>query len=818
MEEPVSGWVTILGLLPFVAGAGLLWLLLLARRWKANAWESLDNLRADLRAFQTQLREIQQVGQTFSAEDPEPYGELVEQVAQGVKQCELRLHDIYQRYGELHKRANLCERQDGWRSLLSALEWNRLEGEALILQADLEAAQGEIDVPAQPADRLRRLGWEMASHSREILQKAQAAGSMFAELSQQALIEDAALDSAWQDACEWEETLLAQVPVVYYQDDEPAVLSRTDKDMTAHVYRVIKTARPAVEALYEKARQWQADYARLAELMKEVHRAHNQTAALYSSLQKVPRLPVTWEKTQAVMVRMGEQLDGIGAVVKKRSLQQLAVDLAALEALNSRILDTRKHVQWVSEQQGRLSTLLGTLTASQEEKWLDKAAAMAEQAKSFDPENFSGQVPAHDLAESLKKLSALWRQVLSTDPAQPVREAALPALTKNAEQAVAMQENLRSQSDLLRARFEELLQVEEELRDQLLRSRAILSQAGALIGSNPFLRRLAKNEQEGLTAQVEISLVELSEHGQGTVAAKAKKAAPILKRVEQAVARWSDTLAQEVAARKDDLENKIEVLESKVKLDEPALLDTIRLLRRVELDLAEPAPAPEQASLMAQTERLKSLNQAHQSCTISLQQVEEFAGTVLNLYQKAEKHRQAVLEHLQKAEEVAPEALNWPASTQHLSNEPAQVKALEQLWLSLRQEPLRAIQMAGKLSDLSERYQMMDTQLRRLVDTALQEQQGVLAYEKRLNDSIKMWQRQASLHANNRSVQGAVQSLVESARREHEALKLRYERGNIPYQQTLNSLKQICRKLDEASVPVDDQQDLDITGAVQRRM
>ena len=460
MEQQVSGWVTVLGLLPFLAGAGLLWLLLLARRWKANAWESLDDLRAGLRLLQTRLREILQTGQTFSVEDPEPYGELAKQVLEGVKNCEPVLLAAAQRYGDLHTRANLCERQAGWRSLFSAFEWRRLDDEALRLQSDLEAAQGEVDAVAQPAERLRRLGWEMASHSREILQKAQITGTMFAELSQEAQIEDPALDSAWQDTREWEDTLLAQVPVVYYQDDEPAVLSRTDKDMTAHVYRVIKTARPAVEALYEKARQWQADYARLAELMKEVHRAHNQTAALYSSLQKAPRLPITWEKTQAVMMRVGEHLDGIGELVKKRSLQQLKVDLEALETLQNRILDTRKHVQWVSEQQGKLSTLLGALSASQEEKWLEKAIAMAEQAKGFDPENFSGQVAAQDLAESLKRLSALWKQVLATDPVQPVREAGLPVLAQNAEQAASLQENLRSQSDLMRARVEERLAVE----------------------------------------------------------------------------------------------------------------------------------------------------------------------------------------------------------------------------------------------------------------------------------------------------------------------------------------------------------------------
>lgn len=817
MTEPVSAWLTLLGLVPFVLGIGMFLVYLKTRQWQENVLVSLEGLRAELRGMQQKLRSAVQVSQAFSVEDPEPYGGLVEQVIQRAGQCEMDLARFYEHYARLHTRNNQALDQSGFSRLLSAPEWYRLDQQTQALQADIAALRESLDAVAAPAERLGKLGWEMASQSRLILQMAQSAGEMFRELSKEALLDDPHLDTAWQDTREWEATLLAQVPVVYYQDDETAVLSSADKETTAHVYRVVKAARPAVESLMEKAKHWQSEYARLASLMQEAAKSHQRTAALYSQLQQTAILPVRWEKTRAVMIRIEDQLSGIGRVARKRSLEEMASDLAALESLVARLSDTENHVQWIAERQNQLSALAQRLAAQREERWLEHALGMFAQASKYDAENFLGEGTMQSMGEELKHLAVLWDQVLAVNLNEPVREGALPALAQTAEQAARLQESLRAQSDVAAARLEELLAEESELRDQLLRSKALLAQVTALIGSNPFLKRQSRGEHESLLSQLEILLSDVDHPAQGTVESKVRRYDQLAKRLEQAFSRWAELLEKEVTLRRQELVDKTDVLGSKVKLDEPVLVDTIRLIRNIDLELF-PRQMGDENPLLSQMERLKALNQAYHSCTINLQRLDEFAGTVLEMYSKAEKYRQSALEAYEKAQTAAPETLKWPPSTQHMSNEPAQIQVLERQWASLQQEPLKAIQMAGKLSDLSERYQSLHSRLAQLVESGQQEQNRVLDLEKRLEGSQKMWQRQMAQWAKNRQAQSGIQALLDEIERDHAALKQRYERGVIQYPQALQGMRQVCRRIDEASVPLDEHQAVDITGTVQRRM
>lgn len=818
MSDQFSWWLTLLGLIPFLFGIGLFFVYLQSRKWKSDVVEGLAALRIELRNSQNIIRNSKQVVQAFSIEDPEPFGELVGQIIQGISSCETALAQHYQRYGVLHARANDLARQAGFDRLRNLLAWYPLDQAIQSLHADLVSGEDAVRAIAEPVDRLSRLGWEMASHSREILRAAQNASEMFRELSQEALIEDAEFETAWQESHEWEQTLLNQVPVVFYQDDEQTVLNRTDKDMTAHVYRVIKAAGPAVQALSEKAQRWQGDYAKLARLTQSVHLDYKQTAQSYSRLENSSVLPIDWEKTRAVMIRIDEQLGEVGAVIQKRSLEKLTADLNHLESLQARVTDIGKHVNWIGELQNKFVSKVDVITRQRKRNWLPAAILLAEQAAQYDPENFLGETIAHNLQNELQQLAGQLSKILAVDMNQKIRESALPGWVQNAERAVILQENLRSQSEMLRTQFVEMQSIEQAHRDQLLRGRALLGQTAALIGSNAFLKREVRNEPEELSTQIEGLIAELDQRARGTIATKVKKITSARKRLEQTFARWIDILEKEFTQRNLDLENKTDILASKLKLDEPVLSEAVRFLRQRDVELTEQEGRSGSDIWIAQVERLKELNQAYQYCLIYLQRLEEFAGTVLEMYQKTEKHRQAAVDSLEKAKQVAPETLKWPPCTQHLLNEGTQLQTLEQRWVSLLQEPLKAIQMVGKLSELSERYQILEVQLNQLVDTALQEQKRVLEYEKRLDDSIKMWQRQVAQNSKNRTVQIGVEDLLDEIHREHEALKQRYERGVIRYPQALQGMRQICRRIDEASVPLNEQQAIDINGTIQRRL
>ena len=64
----------------------------------------------------------------------------------------------------------------------------------------------------------------------------------------------------------------------------------------------------------------------------------------------------------------------------------------------------------------------------------------------------------------------------------------------------------------------------------------------------------------------------------------------------------------------------------------------------------------------------------------------------------------------------------------------------------------------------------------------------------------------------------SVESLLEEIDRDFDALKRRYERGLIQYAQALQGIRQVCRKIDDAVVPINGQQEIDINGVIQRKV
>ena len=375
MSESISPWITILGLLPFAIGTLLFLLYLIVRNWQTTTGSRLGNLRSRLRGVQLAIRDIQREASTFSIsiEDPEPYGAIAEQLTQGLVRCENFLANLYRLYADLHERVNALKVQGKILWLGAVNNWYHLDQDSLALENELVALQDELETLSDPLDRLRRLGWETASRSRVILEQAQCASALFGELNRDVLIEDPVLDFAWQDAREWEETLLAQIPIIYLHDNEQAVTDSADKETTAHVYRVIKIAEPAVQRLFDLAGSWQSDSADLANSIQLNQRDYNQVLGLFRKLQEDSLLPIEWEKTRGITARITAQFESIGPTKKNRSLNQLRSDLLTSQNLHKKIDNLRHQLNAVGEQKHKLITLFDTITLRQEGDWLDEA-------------------------------------------------------------------------------------------------------------------------------------------------------------------------------------------------------------------------------------------------------------------------------------------------------------------------------------------------------------------------------------------------------------------------------------------------------------
>ena len=68
----------------------------------------------------------------------------------------------------------------------------------------------------------------------------------------------------------------------------------------------------------------------------------------------------------------------------------------------------------------------------------------------------------------------------------------------------------------------------------------------------------------------------------------------------------------------------------------------------------------------------------------------------------------------------------------------------------------------------------------------------------------------------NLFVRDGVEELLNKNNNDFGLLKKRYQRGSLPYSQILSQLRLLARSLDDALVPIDANQSIDINGVVQR--
>jgi hypothetical protein len=159
-----------------------------------------------------------------------------------------------------------------------------------------------------------------------------------------------------------------------------------------------------------------------------------------------------------------------------------------------------------------------------------------------------------------------------------------------------------------------------------------------------------------------------------------------------------------------------------------------------------------------------------------------------------------------------PEGRAWPPTTQVLGGERKSLQDLEGRWDSLKMDPVKAIQLVNNLGALGEDYTALSGRVRQIVERAQQDQTRILDLEDRFEESRRLWMDQWEACAGNLVAQDEIKLMLEQADKDYEALRERYLRSTIPYNQVLQNLRTICQRLDDAQISLNDEWLIDING------
>jgi hypothetical protein len=825
-------WILVLLPLIVILLAGGLYLLI--RYWQGATKTGLKQIRTELRSLQTQVDETRSELNTYSVDDPEPYGSQVVSILREIEFVEDKLKELYNDYVGIHENIHRIS----WENLKSAVRmpyhWYFLHQEAGRLDLACEEMEQKIDQSLDSIQSMNHQAWDTAKRARQSMQNIQAAMRILGDLRAANLV-DSNLDQTFLETQNWEQRLNNEVPMYFISADETTVLEKTDKNTVASVHSILDEAEPAMNNILERAQNWTKQFKVLDVSLTEITAGYRALAEEFGVLESAEEFPVTWDKSRDQLAGLRNQIESLGSMKKNRNLDQVGKDLAVASRALGRLQELALVYENISQQRQELGEILKNPDLQHGEAWGVKAQKTASLAEKYDPENWPKADGANRIKEELDNLMEHQRKVPVNEISSPLNESEIPLLLENGRELLKLHKELRPRVASIQTRLAALQETERNIKDQVNRTRALLNQATSLSGSNIYLTEYMGDDVEKLREELEDIAEDLDHPEEGQVDKKAQRVNALVRKVDQSGQKWLDKFMVELDTKKEVLAKKVGLLNKIAALDDPAIEEAIGLIGDMP---ASPEPAKSklirglpftngrsdrksrpriQLPFPEVVKTLKHRNDDWQRCIAVTRAIEDLEGPVLERYTRAEEQAELTREQLEKAMTIIPENRAWPPTTQFISNEKRAYAALEKKWEGLRTEPIRAIQLVSKLGELAEEYRQLEVKVGDILERAEMEQHRVLELERRLAESSMLWQYQMQAYGGNLYTKEDIQALLDEAEQEIDAIRKGYLRGSVPYNQVLHGLRGLCQHLESSLAAVDDQQSIDINGVVQQR-
>ena len=805
-----------LSLLVFIAGLLLLALVVFAlvRLWQKRTQDELELIRKQLRQLTSQSNALNAINQDYTPSDPAPFGSLAAELVRRINELDAHLQQLHKIYAEIQDDIRSINAKDWVSRLRMPYDWYLIRQKTHSLGKKNTQAEQSLESAVEIVETIHHQGWEIALQARQVLADNQAVVSILTQLHSSD-IRDQDLDTSLVDAKECEQWLNTRIPVYFLIGDQSGVLAEADKESISQVHKILSQARPGVEELMSKAKSWEDQYNELKASLSELVSGFRELAPDLGELESNPINPLEWDHSRQVLAGLRVQIEGLSAGNRTRTIEQVSSDLEIARELSTRLSQLATHCRQVKSQYHELLELIDIPEIRQGDTWIRQAQKTVEQMQEYSPENWDRSDAVDKLAHDLQLLFEQQRELGLSDPSSPVIETRLPHLLEQTFTLSKLHQNLRQRVASAQARHGEIKATERSARETLSAARALLNQAASIAASNPYLSKSATSEIKQLRESIEQNIAEFDRPDEGNVDKKTQKSNALIKKAEGAAARWLEQITQNLNEKVAALSNKTTILREIAQLDDPAMLESLKILSQIEMVGLGKRGAARPLSFAETIAEMKKRNEEWQLSIAASRALEDIQGPVLDRYTEAEQHRSQASEWLNRAVTLIPERRAWPATTQVLTSERQQFDAFDEQWHSLREKPIKAIDLVSTLSDLGGKYQALAAKLKQMVETAQQDQNRIKELEARFAESCQLWQYQMKEYSDNLLTRESISKLLEDAEKELEAIRMRYQRDGLPYHQVLQQLRSLCQKIDSAEAAYDQSHIIDINGELQ---
>jgi len=804
--------------------------------WQYRSSRQLKEMSGSLRQLQGTIKQKFGAIKEYNIDD-EPYASIIKGLLENLESSEANTRALLIHYGEiqtdLHSHVNLT-----WAAIPRLpLDMYHIQTRVKTLRFDQDSVINSINKFDVQYGELKRLGWKIASIARKLLENIQTGSHNLLDLKDKGIQGDT-LDRSIIETKQLEERLYKNIPVMMLTDSEGEILAKVDKNTIITVHTLISEIDSDIHTLLKQSQEWEVVWDKLDGTLGSLIADFRSLTGQFEELETSKVYPLAWDKSRESLFELRQQIERLGTIQKARTLEQLEGDLRIASKLNIQLLELSRQCQEIVQEHAELLALLTSQDIQEGVGWSREANKLAQQIQSYAPENWDNNLAVHQIREEIRTLISYHKNPSWQSPATLIKETELPEVLKDVQDLSKLHLDLRPRVAAISARLGEIQNLERQTKDTLGRSKAMLNQGISLAGSNPVLSE-AISELEHFRSSIDPLLDELNTPNYGLLEKKAQKAIALINRVEQATNRWLIKLNVDLRNKQDILHIKVSKLQEIGTLEDPAILEGQRLVETIPVKRTDEVENTKGALSIAKSikdkltrsgespvdtlpiseaiKEIKLRNEDWQNYVIIIKAIEDIEGPVIEMSTKLEQTRANTQQLLSRASEVMPETRSWPPVNQGLGGERGQFAALERKYLTLKKEPMKAIQIVTRVSALSDEYQQLASKVRQVIENAEKDQSRILEQETRLEEIKGLWKELRNANPGNSFMKDDIQILLQSTDQQMEAIRDKYKRGGLPYNQTLQNIRALYQNLSSAVVTYDNETTIDINGEIANR-
>jgi DNA repair exonuclease SbcCD ATPase subunit len=593
-----------------------------------------------------------------------------------------------------------------------------------------------------------------------------------------------------------------------------ATLTRLELESLEEEYAETQRLDQAAQEIGEQIQQARQQRDDLERVLDELSQGLKELSTQFADLGTSQVHPVVWGESRIKLTHLSRQASAIGSIHKQRTPQQISSDLESATRLNQQQKELSQHCQHIGQQHQQLLETIHSPEMQKAPEWITNVEKLVEKTQAYAPENWPRADAVAKLPEHLQYLAQGLKLLVSGNPAESIPEKELDQRLEDTRELESYYRELRQRVQNIQKRLAEIQRIEKASAEKLASAKAALNQTALLVRSNALLAEEAGAEIERLQSRIDQLSRELDQPEQSALERKAQAANALLARIEQAGLKWLGKLNQALEEQRQALASKLTQADAVAPLDEPSVAEARRLLAAGQMFSNQPSQENQPIDFGQLVLELKRRSEYWQKCSAARMALQDSVDPLLEMYEAVSHNRRVAKEQFNEVAAWLRSARHWPPTSASLQSEEQELAQIEEQWQAIKQGQHKAMSLVAQLGTLDSRYQTMAGNVRRTAERAGEEMDRVEKIEAELDEVLQLWHAQGQTHLDNRTAREEIRRLMDGIQDEWEGIKRQYRQDALSYNQVLQNLQALLRKVRLTQVPIDESHVLDVNGRV----